>query len=136
MFLKRPHIYFLGTEGPAANPVDAAVGISERRNLNDMLRQEVTINECRFGPVDYSVERPFATDNDRSRNQKEKRVNAFRKLEKILGIHDSLKSEKEMLDRNIIIHPSGGSSVSQNKLPQLILGYIYILKHLQSNFIG
>ena len=31
---------------------------------------------------------------------------------------------------------SGGSSVSQNKLPQLILGYIYILKHLQSNFIG
>ena len=32
--------------------------------------------------------------------------------------------------------PSGGSSVSQNKLPQLILGYIYILKYLQSNFIG
>ena len=31
---------------------------------------------------------------------------------------------------------SGGSSVSQNKLPQLILGYIYILKYLQSNFIG
>ena len=30
----------------------------------------------------------------------------------------------------------GGSSVSQNKLPQLILGYIYILKYLQSNFIG
>ena len=28
------------------------------------------------------------------------------------------------------------SSVSQNKLPQLILGYIYILKYLQSNFIG
>ena len=27
---------------------------------------------------------------------------------------------------------SGGSSVSQNKLPELILGYIY----LQSNFIG
>ena len=26
--------------------------------------------------------------------------------------------------------------VSQNKLPQLILGYIYILKYLQSNFIG
>ena len=24
---------------------------------------------------------------------------------------------------------SGGSSVSQNKLPQLILGYIYILKY-------
>ena len=47
-----------------------------------MLRQGVTINECRFGPVDYSVKRPFATDNDRSRNQKEKRVNAFRKLEK------------------------------------------------------
>ena len=31
---------------------------------------------------------------------------------------------------------SGGSSVSQNKLPQLILGEIYILKYLQSNFIG
>ena len=31
---------------------------------------------------------------------------------------------------------SGGSSVGQNKLLQLILGYIYILKHLQSNFIG
>ena len=31
--------------------------------------------------------------------------------------------------------PSGGSSASQNKLPQLILGYIYILKYLQSNFI-
>ena len=31
---------------------------------------------------------------------------------------------------------SGGSSVSQNKLPQLILGYIYILKYLQSSFIG
>ena len=31
---------------------------------------------------------------------------------------------------------SGGSSVSQNKLLQLILGYIYILKHLHSNFIG
>ena len=58
-----------------------------------MQRQEVTINECRFGPVDYSVERPFATNNDRSRNQKEKRVNAFRKLEKNLGIHDYLKSE-------------------------------------------
>ena len=31
---------------------------------------------------------------------------------------------------------SGGSSVSQNKLPQLIVGYIYILKYLQSNSIG
>ena len=31
---------------------------------------------------------------------------------------------------------SGGSSVSQNKLPKLILGYIYIFKYLQSNFIG
>ena len=30
---------------------------------------------------------------------------------------------------------SGGSSVRQNILPQLILGYIYILKYLQSNFI-
>ena len=31
---------------------------------------------------------------------------------------------------------SGRSRVSQNKLPQLILGCIYILKYLQSNFIG
>ena len=31
---------------------------------------------------------------------------------------------------------SGGSSVGQNKLLQLILGHIYILKYLQSNFIG
>ena len=31
---------------------------------------------------------------------------------------------------------SGGSGVNQNKLPQLILGYIYILKYLQSNLIG
>ena len=31
---------------------------------------------------------------------------------------------------------SGRSSVSQNKLSQLILGNIYILKYLQSNFIG
>ena len=30
----------------------------------------------------------------------------------------------------------GGSSISQNKLPQLILGYVYILKYLQRNFIG
>ena len=35
----------------------------------------------------------------------------------------------------LVMH-SGGSSVSQNKLPQLILGYIYILKYLQNNFIG
>ena len=34
------------------------------------------------------------------------------------------------------VRDSGGSSVSQNKLPQLILGYIYILKYLQSNFTG
>ena len=35
-----------------------------------------------------------------------------------------------------LVDTSGGSSVSQNKLPQVILGYIYILKYLQSNFIG
>ena len=35
-----------------------------------------------------------------------------------------------------VLYISGGSSVGQNKLPQLILGYIYILKYLQSNFIG
>ena len=31
---------------------------------------------------------------------------------------------------------SGGSSVGQNKLLHLILGYIYIIKYLQSNFIS
>ena len=41
--------------------------------------------------------------------------------------------KKDPVHKKII---SGGSSVSQNKLPQLILGYIYILKYLQSNFIG
>ena len=36
----------------------------------------------------------------------------------------------------ISVTPSGGSSVGQNKLLQLILGYIYILNYVQSNFIG
>ena len=31
---------------------------------------------------------------------------------------------------------NGRSSLGQNKLLQLILGYIYILKHLQSSFLG
>ena len=35
-----------------------------------------------------------------------------------------------------IVANSGGSSVGQNKLLQLILGYIYILKCLQSSLIG
>ena len=39
---------------------------------------------------------------------------------------------QDILDKE----PSGGSSVGQNKLLQLILGYIYILKYLQSNLIG
>ena len=47
---------------------------------------------------------------------------------------------KDIKEFTISIHfyisSSGGSSVSQNKLPQLILGYIYILKYVQSNFIG
>ena len=30
---------------------------------------------------------------------------------------------------------SGGSSVSQNKLPQLILGYIYILKYFKATLL-
>ena len=38
--------------------------------------------------------------------------------------------------RITMVELSGGSSVSQNKLPLLILRYIYILKYLQSNFIG
>ena len=38
--------------------------------------------------------------------------------------------------RNVYCRGSGGSSVSQNKLPQLTLGYICILKYLQSKFIG
>ena len=41
----------------------------------------------------------------------------------IIGEHDYERS-------------NGGSSVSQNKLPQLIPVYIYILKCLQSKFIG
>ena len=37
---------------------------------------------------------------------------------------------------NIPASNSGGSSVSQNKLPQPTIGNIYIFKYLQSNFIG
>ena len=44
-----------------------------------------------------------------------------------LGLRSSLANLANLL--------SGGSSVSKNKLPQLILQYIYILKYLQSNFI-
>ena len=43
--------------------------------------------------------------------------------------------ENDQWPSGLEVH-SGGSSVSQNKLPQLILGYIYMLKYLQSNFIG
>ena len=32
--------------------------------------------------------------------------------------------------------PVADVALSQNKLPQLVLEYIYILKYLQSNFIG
>ena len=46
------------------------------------------------------------------------------------------EEEKDNVLRCLLQESSGGSSVSQNKLPQLILGYIYILKYLQSNFIG
>ena len=47
------------------------------------------------------------------------------------------RNDKEIeIVRSHKLRGSGGSSVSQNKLPQLILGYIYILKYLQSNFIG
>ena len=35
---------------------------------------------------------------------------------------------KQVLKQLLLFVTSGGSSVSQNKLPQLILGYIYILK--------
>ena len=45
-------------------------------------------------------------------------------------------SLRDMKVYPIYIHDSGGFSVGQNKLLQLILGYIYILKYLQSNFIG
>ena len=45
-------------------------------------------------------------------------------------------STNENISRVGFVLNSGGSSVSQNKLPQLNLGYIYILKYLQSNFIG
>ena len=38
--------------------------------------------------------------------------------------------------QNPLLKNRRGSSVSQNKLLQVILGYTYILKYLQSNFIG
>ena len=44
--------------------------------------------------------------------------------------------DHDVMWQGIVEACSGGSSVSQNKLPQLILGYIYILKYLQSNLIG
>ena len=51
-------------------------------------------------------------------------------------VHVKSFSEMQKLAYSIVQSHSGGSRVSQNKLPQLILGYIYILKYLQSNFIG
>ena len=87
--------------------IGANVLPEERGSLNDMLRPGITIKECKLGPVDYSVERPFATDNERSRNQKQKRVNAFRKVEHLLGIHDSTKSNGDILKSNVIVHPFG-----------------------------
>ena len=52
--------------------------------------------------------------------------------------HKKIKSNKVRKSNKLVNRAlfSGGSRVSQNKLPQLILGYIYILKYLQSNFIG
>ena len=55
-----------------------------------------------------------------------------RKINSHLEIYTKVKNRH--LTVSIVF--SGGSSVSQNKLPQLTLGYIYILKYLQSNFIG
>ena len=46
------------------------------------------------------------------------------------------EANREDISTCILVISSGGSRVSQNKLQQLILGYIYILKYLQSNFIG
>ena len=46
------------------------------------------------------------------------------------------KVKREKCKTFAVLDFSGVSSVSHNKLPQLILGYIYILKYLQSNFIG
>ena len=60
-------------------------------------------------------------------------------------VYTSPSSEFKFTKRNVlkktvtVFDPlgfSGGSSVCQNKLPLLILRYIYVLKHLQSNFIG
>ena len=54
---------------------------------------------------------------------------------KTLNHLDQIKTNSKV-GKFLAVANSGGSSVSQNKLPQLILGYIYILKYLQSNFIG
>ena len=57
------------------------------------------------------------------------------------NVDDSVDELRNMANERVVPDlmmsvNSGGSSVSQNKLPQLILGYTYILKYLQSNFIG
>ena len=58
---------------------------------------------------------------------------------KVLILSEEIEQRKASAIRQNTKHvtkTSGGSSVSQNKLLQLILGYIYILKYLQSNIIG
>ena len=55
---------------------------------------------------------------------------------RLLQLNNTVHEKKEDSHFIIIKRISGGSSVTQNKLPQLVLGYIYTLKYLQSNFIG
>ena len=54
----------------------------------------------------------------------------------LCAVHVLLSNKLQACSKNWFVHDSGGSNVSQNKSPQLMLGYIYILKYLQSNFIG
>ena len=61
--------------------------------------------------------------------------NSYTLDSKTLNHLDQIKTNSKV-GKFLAVANSGGSSVSQNKLPQLILGYIYILKYLQSNFIG
>lgn len=74
-----------------------------------MIRKGLTINRCEMSGLDYTVERPFRTNTETTRRQKYERIRAFRHLEKILKIHNSTKTDADILDSQIICHPVGVS---------------------------